>query len=348
MLPDIQEMRGLARMVRLRVRLAILDGKIDEAMHWIETGLVMGRHVSQGPIIIQALVGVAISSVMTECLEELIQAPGTPSLYWALADRPRPFIELRYSLEGERRGLEKEIPGLLELEQGPWSLDKARKFADELQRKLYSLLSGEQIPGSDAAVPGGMSASARRLGIAAMTAKVYPEARRALIAQGRPEAEVDAMPVVQVSTLYCYQGYRRSLDETYKWMNLPYVQSYNRIDPSNLATVEQKMQNLLLTMFRMLTPSLGPVRIASLRLDRRLDALQCVEAIRLHAAAHEGKLPTSLESIVDAPVPDRPHDRQALRLQGRRRLGHRSPSPVPPGAPNHPSFAIRYALKLVK
>ena len=102
LLPEIQQMRSLARLVALRTRLAIVDGKTGEAMHWIETGLVMGRHVSQGPIVIQALVGVAIEAVLTRCLEDLIQAPGTPSLYWALADRPRPFIDMRYPMEGER------------------------------------------------------------------------------------------------------------------------------------------------------------------------------------------------------------------------------------------------------
>ena len=64
-LPEIQEMRGLGRLMQLKVRVAILDGKTDEAMHWIETGLAMGRHVSQGPLVIQALVGVAIGRTMT-------------------------------------------------------------------------------------------------------------------------------------------------------------------------------------------------------------------------------------------------------------------------------------------
>jgi hypothetical protein len=344
---EIQRMRGLARLVSLRARMAILDGKTDEAMHWIETGLVMGRHVSQGPIIIQMLVGVAIDSVMTQCLEDLIQVPGTPSLYWALADRPRPFVDLRYSLEGERQGLEKEIPGLLELEQGPWGLDKAKKFSDELQRKIYALGSDFPTKGSDGAVPDEMLAAARRLGIAAMTAKIYPEARRALIAQGRPEAEVDAMPVVQAATLYCYQEYRRSLDNTYKWMNLPYWQSHNRVDASYPRTVEQKMKNPLLTIFQMVTPALNSARMAPIRLDRKLDALQCVEAIRLYAAAHEGKLPASLDAIVEAPVPidlmtGKPFE---YKLDGDQAT---LSAPIPPGAPNHPSFAIRYVLKLVK
>ncbi len=41
----------------------------------------------------------------------------------------------------------------------------------------------------------------RRLGIAGMAAKIYPEAKRALIARGRPEAQVEAMPIIQVAAL---------------------------------------------------------------------------------------------------------------------------------------------------
>ena len=101
-------MRSLARLVALKARLAILDGKTDEAIHWIQTGLVMGRHAGRGPTLIQALVGVAFDNLMAERIKDLIQAPGTPSLYWALADRPRPFVDMGEALEGERHLLEKD------------------------------------------------------------------------------------------------------------------------------------------------------------------------------------------------------------------------------------------------
>lgn len=101
MLPEIQQSRSLARLVGLRARLAILDGKTDGAMHWIQTGLVLARHVAQGPILIQSLVGVAIDFTMVRNLEDLIQVSGAPNLYWALANRPRPFIDIRRSMEGE-------------------------------------------------------------------------------------------------------------------------------------------------------------------------------------------------------------------------------------------------------
>jgi len=343
LIPEIHEMRPLARLVALRARLAILEGKTDEAMHWVEVGYTMARHVSEGPTVIQGLVGVAIAnSVITRCcLTELIQSPGTPSLYWALADRPRPLIDLRYPLEGERYLLEKELPELRELDRGPWSVDQARRFADELQRKLFALAAGEPIPGGEGTIPADLPVAVRRLGVAAMAAKVYPAARRALIAGGRPEAVVDAMPIVQAATLYSYLEYQQLRDDTYKWMNVPYWQSYDRIDRSSNDTAEAKRANPLLAMFRILTPALGALRFAALTAERRLDALQCVEALRLHAAAHEGKLPLRLEDIKEAPAPLDPATGKLFYYDAATLS-----APVPPGGFDHPSNRILYTLKL--
>jgi hypothetical protein len=42
------------------------------------------------------------------------------------------------------------------------------------------------------------------------------------------------------------------------------------------------------------------------RLDRRVAALRCVEAIRLYAAAHGGRLPPTLAAVKEVPVPEDP------------------------------------------
>ena len=344
LLPDIQEIRTLARMFALKARLAILDGKTDEAMHWIEVGFTLGHHATLSSFIIPALVGVSIDNLMAHCLEEWVQVPGTPSLYWTLADRPRPTIDLRYAMEGERSLLEKELPALKELDRGIWGLDQARKFSDEVHQTLFSLLGGEAGYWESSVIPPGTTESTRQLAFAAMTAKVYPEARRALIAEGRPEAEVEAMPIVQVSTLFAYRQYRRELDEIYKRMNLPPWQPAGRYDPANKLTVEQKRANPLFALFYSLIPFLDGAKAAALLLDRNLDALQCVEAIRLYASSHDGKFPASLDALQETPAPidlatGKPFeykvDGDSATLSG----------PVLPGGPNHPSYAIRYVLK---
>jgi hypothetical protein len=344
LLPEIQRSRTLARLVGLRARLAILDGQTDEAIHWIETGLVLGRHVSQGPIVIQALVGIAIDFTMVRNLQDLIQAPGAPNLYWALADRPRPFVDMRYAMEGERDVLEKELPELNDLDRGPWSVDEARLFVAAIDRRLFRLVSGEPLPGGGA-VPRETPEFGRRLGIAAMAAKIYPDAKRALVARGRPAPEVEAMPVVQVAALHCFHEYQRVRDESYKWLGVPYWQSYDRLDRALQAAIAHKWANPLLTLFAMVTPALNSARLASIRLERQLDALQCVEAIRLYAAAHGGKLPESLDAMTDAPAPMDPATGKPFSYTSD---GHIAllRAAVPPGAPQHPSYSIRYALKL--
>ena len=50
MLGEIQEMRSLTYLVALRIRVAIMEKKLDEAVYWLQTGYAMGRHLSQGPI----------------------------------------------------------------------------------------------------------------------------------------------------------------------------------------------------------------------------------------------------------------------------------------------------------
>jgi hypothetical protein len=350
-LPELQELRTLNRLMKLKVRVAILDGQTDEAMHWIDTGLAMGRHISQGPLMIQALIGIAISRNFTDCLKDLIQAPGCPSLYWALVDRPRPFIDMRRAMEGERHVLERELPELNDLDRRAWGLDQARQFTDGLQRKLFDLPGGEEVPGTDVALPFGTPDLSRRIHIAAMAAKLYPRAKRALIARGRPEAQVEAMPVIQVAALYSMEEYRRIRDGSHKWMNVPYWQSYNLIDRAILSPGDEKLANPLLALFLMLAPPLNRVPLGAIVAERELDAVQCIEAIRLYANAHEGKLPNSLEAITEAPVPLDPVTGKPFLYQANGDSATLS-GPAPPGIRRSiddvRDHRIRYELKLAK
>ena len=104
-------------------------------------------------------------------------------------------------------------------------------------------------------------------------------------------------------------------------------------------------------LFLSLTPALNSVRLAAIRLDRELDALQCIEAIRLYANAHEGKLPNSLEAITDAPVPLDPVTGKPFLYQVNGDSATLS-APAPPGfkrtGDDHQRYAIRYELKLAK
>ncbi len=341
LIEEIQQMRSLIWLVSLRARMAVLEGNIDGAMHWIQVGFAVGRHVSEGPLIIQALVGVHVCQIMCRPLEDLIQAPGAPNLFWALAHRPRPLTDFSAGFESERFLLENEIPSLRELDGPPWSVAKAREFSAELQRKLFHL--AEIADGSDGS---GFRDWKFKMGMAALVLQAYPEAKRALVAQGRSAEQVEAMPAVQVAVLHTFREYEKYRDDFFKWTSLPFYQGYHGMDECMADNRSRTEGKFLFKLFTMLIPAVRSCGLSLALSERRLDAIQCIEAIRLHAALH-GKLPTRLEEITDAPVP---LDSGTGKPFVYRANGNRATltAPFPPGGMDVPQHRINYELNLTR
>jgi hypothetical protein len=231
---------------------------------------------------------------MLSRVEELIQAPDSPNLYWALTDLPRPLIDLRKPLQGEKLLLPAEFVDLKAIETEPLSPQAQRRIL-----KRLDFLRG--VTGSDP-----RSASEKRLGFLPFALKAYPGAKRALIALGRKAADVEAMPVLQVILIDALQQYRRLRDDVFKWVNVPYPQARPRWMKLNEDIRETEKKNPGAAVFLAFVPALQKVHEATLRLERHVAALRCVEALRLHAAAHGGKLPAKLSDITEVPVPDDP------------------------------------------
>jgi hypothetical protein len=282
---------------------------------------------------------------MTKPLEDLIQAPGMPSLYWALADRVHPLIDMSGAVDSERFQMEREIPQLRELDTGPWSVEKARVFGEEMHGKLFKI-DGLRAPDFSHSAAFGLEHWSYRLGLAALVAQAYPEAKRALLAQGRAPAQVEAMPAVQVAALHTFQKYQQIRDDVFKWSSLPYYQAYQGMDKAFIGGHARARDSLLLKLFTVLIPGMKASLLATTMVERRLDAIQCIEAIRLHAAAH-GELPGRLEEISEAPAPLDLATGKAFdyRVEG----DHATLSAfAPPGAPAVEQYMIRYELKLTR
>src|SRR6185437_1969526 len=94
LLPDVQRMRALAAALRVRFRIEIAEHHFDDALVTAKTMLALSRHCEH-PTLIGDLVGIAIATIAIGPLDELIQQPGSPNLFWALTDLPSPFIEFR-------------------------------------------------------------------------------------------------------------------------------------------------------------------------------------------------------------------------------------------------------------
>src|SRR5205807_10262385 len=85
-----------------RFRAENTQDRLDDSITTAKTLFAMSRHMSEHPTLIGDLVGIAIAFVAIGPLEEMLERPGCPNLYWALTDLPNPLVPLDRGMEGER------------------------------------------------------------------------------------------------------------------------------------------------------------------------------------------------------------------------------------------------------
>jgi hypothetical protein len=303
LLPDVQGLREIGMLLAVRARLEIADGNYDKALYTLQTGFALARHIGDGPTLIHSLVGLAIAQQMLAQLEELLQQPWAPNLYWALTTLPRPFADLRKGLQGEKLSLYGTLPVVRDLEGGP--------LTSRQQETLLKALGG----GVDSMFGHGAAPTeAERLMAVALALRAYPEAKQALIAEGRRREEVEALPALQVVLLHSLHQYRRLQDDLFKWYGLPYWEAIPHLRQAD-REIRDTRRRLEGFPFIDLLPAINKVVYAAASADRHIAALRCVEAVRLYAAAHDGKLPAALGDITEVPIPVDPMTGQAFAYQ---------------------------------
>jgi hypothetical protein len=335
LLPDIQEMRWLARWVALNARLDAEEGRIDQALKGLKTGLAAARDVGRGGAYIQSLVGIVCANLTLDVAEILVEKPGCPNLYWALAAVPRPLFDLGAATEAEAALMDQEFPFLKDLDGDVWSLEAARTRGAAMALRLETLFGDH--PG--VADPSTRPAIVHAVQILAI-AKDYRRSKQALFDAGLPAERVEAMPMVQVVSLDSFRTYRLRHDDSAKWAYLPFgITTRGWIkDESTLSDPAPGFP-----VFRIITPA-RQVSLASARLQRRIAVLMVVEAVRLYAAEHDGALPARLDDLTDAPAPPdpitgRPFD---YTVEGDHAV---LSGPAPAGWEQVPEFALRYELR---
>ena len=80
LMPDATGMRTWSRLLVLEARVEAVEGKFDDAIRTMETGIAFGRHVADGPFLVNQLVGIAIASAMLSTYDDLVARPGAPNL----------------------------------------------------------------------------------------------------------------------------------------------------------------------------------------------------------------------------------------------------------------------------
>jgi len=277
LLPDVQSMRELARLLSHRIRLKLARKDYEAALRDIQTLIGLGRHVGDGPTVIQHLVGNALCSIALERLEEGMQQPDFPSVHWDLSVLPVPFLTLETALGGERIGAD-SLLSIQDLNR-VMSKEEANEKMAKFQKQLGMLSSGDNN---------------YQAAVLAISLISYTQSKEWLVNQGTPRETVEKMPVSQVVMLRMAGEFNRERDEMFKYANLPLWQAAPLLDELDRQLRPGTGQSVSKILARLLLPALHKVFEARVRLDRRIATLRQVEAIRLHATK-TGSLPEKLE-----------------------------------------------------
>jgi hypothetical protein len=284
-----QRCRELANLLGIQYRLQLVEGRFDDAIETLQTGFALARDVGMGDRVIDHLVGIAIAAIMFGHVEEWIETPRSPNLYWALTTLPPSFLDVRRSVEQEVNTLYRSFPRLRRLRRETWTAQQVEALAKEIF-DLQSKVMGDANPKQ--------AEQFAKLGESIQKAEHYPQARQHLLDLGRTAREIDAMPRVQVVLLWYLARYDRVRDEVLKALALPAWQGSSLMEQAMKEVSAADDPSLSLLM-----PALSKTYAAQLRYARQLASLRGAEALRLYAAAHEGKPPVKWSDITGTPLP---------------------------------------------
>jgi hypothetical protein len=327
LLPDVQKLRFLASELQGRFRDEVTAHRFDDALGTAKTMFALARHMGEHPTVIGGLVGIAIAYVTVAPLEELIQQPGCPNLYWALTNLPSPLVPLEKGFQGERMFILAEFRDLDDT--APMTPEQIRKLVAHIDRIR------DFEPG------GGRLKKTTRAYLAERTRdeKYLTAARRRLAEHGLPEERVAGFPADQVILLDELREYEVRRDEEMKLMNLPTWEFAARSARGRLRAGEP-------ALFDFFLPTLSKVRLAQGRLEQRLALLRHVEALRMYAADHQGELPEKLAEI-DVPLPADPFTGRPFRYTLDGGVAHLRGTP-PPGEEKNPAYNLHYEIAIRK
>jgi hypothetical protein len=295
-LDEVQTCRELANLLQLRCRLELSDGKFDDALFTLQSGFALARHVGDADTLIQDLVAIAIAAIMFNRVEELMQVPGSPNLFWALTALPQPFIDIRRSMQVELNTIYRSFPQLRDLERNaaktPLSAKETEKLIDEFLGEWQKITGGQ--PGE---------AWQGRAAMAALALKVYPDAKKYLADQGYSKEEIEALPALQTVFVWYLDQYNQTRDNYLKWMNAPPWQAQPKLDQIALETTKEMKAGIANPMIALMLPAISKVYGAYVRTENLIGRLRCAEALRLYAAAHDGKAPEKFADLGELPLP---------------------------------------------
>jgi hypothetical protein len=334
-LPELEPLRVLAESLQVRFRLEVAGRDYDAAVRTAKTMFALARHLGEHPTTAAGRVGLEVTGMALDTLEEMVQQPGCPNLYWALTHLPAPLVDLRKGVQGDRALADAELAPVRD--DAPMTDSQVEEFVARLSGRVGFAREQAGRP------PRNLRA--------ALAARVKdPEqvraARDRMIAPGGPgdplrglaALRVVSFPPMQVVLLDEKWKYELRRDEHLKLAALaPWeIESLTRgKEPAGDGG-----------LFADLVPRVVELRRTQARLEQRVAILRHVEALRMYAADHGGKFPEKLSDI-GVPLPADPFTGKpfAYALDGA--TAHLRGTP-PKGEEKNPAYTAHYEIVIRK
>ena len=338
LLPDVQQMRALAGALKVRFRAEVAVGHFDDAVRTAKTMFALSRHMGDHPTLIGDLVGIAIAHITIGPLEEMLEQPGCPNLYWALTNLPSPMISLEKGMEGERVSIRGEFSDLDDT--APMSEEQLKKLIVHIDKlREVARVETKKPDEHDRSTRAWLNARNKDEGLVSA-------ARRRLVECGLPEERLARFSADQVLILDEWREFEVRRDDAMKLVNLPTWQAQEELERLTKPSQSNGVPGPGEELFTGLVPALYKVRLAQGRIEQRIALLRAVEALRLYAAAHDGKLPEKL-SDVPVPLPPDPFTGKPFRYEFDGTTAHVRGTP-PLGQEKVPAYNIHYEVVIRK
>jgi hypothetical protein len=323
---EVAPLQILAEALQVRFRFEVAQHRFDDAIRTAKTMLALGRHLGEHPSEIADLVGLGAAHLALDTVEELMQQPGCPNLYWALTDLPCPLVDLRKGVQGHRLTVAAELRPIRD--DAPMTDKEVDAFVSRLSGILNFARERAGLPPRSPRA--WLQSRVKDRGTVAA-------ARRRLVEAGLSEKLVEGIPPAQVILLDEKRDYDLRRDDRCKLLALPLPQF------DALTGVAERTQDGRGLFFDLL-PQVATLRRAQGQLEQQVALLRLVEALRLHAADHDGKLPAKLSDI-SVPLPSDPFTGKPFVYEVEGTTAHlRGHSPRGEG----PGADIHYEVNLLK
>lgn len=91
-IPQFQMMRHFARLWLLKIRVAMIENRLSDAINDLAVGMRLAKRLAQSEMIVSELVGINLANLFDTALGQIVTRPDAPNLFWTSVEwRNRPF-----------------------------------------------------------------------------------------------------------------------------------------------------------------------------------------------------------------------------------------------------------------